>query len=115
MTKSKSGSPALIHIDSEGRKKQIDSNYDPVGEAARYLGKFKICESINFIAIGLGLGYQVSEIIQQTSKQAKIYIFEKDKDYCLLDEEFARDLKFLDVLSDSVEYLRVNFEKSLSP
>ncbi len=34
-------------------------------------------------------------------------------DYSLLDEEFARDLKFLDVLSDSVEYLCVNFEKSL--
>lgn len=78
VTKSKSGPPTLIHVDKEGNKKQVNSNYDPVGEASRYLKKINISESINFIVMGLGLGYQVSEIIRQTSKQAKIYIFEKD-------------------------------------
>lgn len=78
VTKSKSGPPALAHIDGDGNKKQINSNYDPVSEASRYLDKSKICESTNFIVLGLGLGYQVSEIIRQTSKQVKIHIFEKD-------------------------------------
>jgi hypothetical protein len=78
VTKSRSGPPALVHIDSEGNKKQINSNYDPVGEASRSLDNSTISESINFIVLGLGLSYQVLEIIRQTSKQAKIYIFEKD-------------------------------------
>jgi hypothetical protein len=77
-TISKSGFPALIYVDQDGSKKQIDSNYDPVGEATRNLARLKIRESINFIVLGLGLGYQVSEIIKQTSTHAKIYIFEKD-------------------------------------
>ena len=77
-TKSKSGHPSLVHIDQDGRKKQIDSNYDPVGEAIRNLARFKIRGSINFIVLGLGLGCQVSEIIKINSKHAKIYIFEKD-------------------------------------
>ena len=78
VSNSKSGFPALIHVDKEGNKKQIESNYDPVGEASRYLERLKIYESINFIVLGLGLGYQVFEIIRQTSKQVKIYIFEQD-------------------------------------
>jgi hypothetical protein len=77
-TKSKSGHPSLVYINQDGKKKQIDSNYDPVGEAIRNLERFKIRESINFIVLGLGLGCQVSEIIKKKSKHAKIYIFEKD-------------------------------------
>ena len=75
---SKSGPSSLIHIDGKGIKKQIHSNYDPVAEASRYLKTLNICESTNFIILGLGLGYQVLEIIRKTSSQAKIYIFEKD-------------------------------------
>ncbi len=78
VTKSKSGLPSLVHVDPDGSKKQIDSNYDPVGEATRNLERLKIRGSINFIVLGLGLGYQVSEIIKQISTHAKIYIFEKD-------------------------------------
>jgi hypothetical protein len=77
-TKSKSGHPSLVHVDHDGRKKQIDSNYDPVGEAVRNLERFKISGSINFIVLGLGLGCQVSEILKKISKHAKIFIFEKD-------------------------------------
>ena len=77
-TKSKSGHPSLVYIDQEGRKKQIYSNYDPVEEAIRNLGRFEILGSINFIVLGLGLGCQVSEIIKKKSKHTKIYIFEKD-------------------------------------
>ena len=75
---SRSGSPSLIHIDKEGNKKLIDSNYDPISEASRYLNRLNIGESINFIVLGLGLGYQVSEIIRNSSNQIKVYIFEKD-------------------------------------
>ncbi len=78
ITKSRSGLSSLVFIDEAGNKKQIDSNYDPVGEASRYLGRLEISNSINFFVMGLGLGYQASEIIRQTSRQAKIYIFEKD-------------------------------------
>ncbi len=80
VTQSRSGPSSLIHIDSQGIKKQIHSNYDPVEEASRYLETLNICESINFIVLGLGLGYQVMEIIRKTSNRAKIYIFEKDPD-----------------------------------
>jgi hypothetical protein len=78
VTKSKSGLPSLVHVDQNGRKNQIDSNYDPVGEAIRNLERLKIRESINFIVLGFGLGYQVTEIIKKKSTHAKIYIFEKD-------------------------------------
>jgi hypothetical protein len=77
-TKSKSGLPSLVHIDQDGNKKQIDSNYDPAGEATHNLDRLNIRGFMNFIALGLGLGYQVSEVIKQNSKRAKIYIFEKD-------------------------------------
>ena len=66
VTQSRSGPSSLIHIDSQGIKKQIHSNYDPVEEASRYLETLNICESINFIVLGLGLGYQVMEIIRKT-------------------------------------------------
>ena len=78
VTPSRSGPSSLSHIDSEGGKKQIHSNYDPVAEASRYLETLNIDESTNFIVLGLGLGYQVMEIIRKTPSQAKIYIFEKD-------------------------------------
>ncbi len=78
VTLSKSGHSSLIYMDSKGVKKQIHSIYDPVGEASRYLETLNFCESTNFIVLGLGLGYQVIEIIRQTSNRAKIYIFEKD-------------------------------------
>ena len=81
---SKSGSPSLIHIDKEGNKKLIDSNYDPISEASRYLNSLSIDDSINFIVLGLGLGYQVSEIIRKSSKQIKVYIFEKDPELLAL-------------------------------
>lgn len=77
-SKSKSGLPSLLSVDQDGSKKQIDSNYDPIGEATRNLERLKISGSINFIVLGLGLGYQVSEVIKQNSTHAKIYIFEKD-------------------------------------
>ena len=81
---SKSGLPSLIHIDKAGNKKQIDSNYDPLSEASRYLDSLNIEECINFIVLGLGLGYQVSEIIRKSSKKANIYIFEKDPELLAL-------------------------------
>lgn len=77
-SESKSGHPALVHIDQEGNRKQVDSIYDPVRDASRNLERLEIHESINFIVLGLGLGYQVSEIVKQVSTQAKVYIFEKD-------------------------------------
>ena len=39
---------------------------------------------------------------------------ESSKGCSKLDEAYERDLRLLNVLADSVEYLRVNFEKSLS-
>jgi hypothetical protein len=81
---SKSGSPSLIHIDKQGNEKLIDSSYDPISEASRYLNTLSIGDSINFIVLGLGLGYQVSEIIKKSSKQIKVYIFEKDPELLTL-------------------------------
>lgn len=75
---SKSGSPSLVYIDEAGNKKQIDSHYDPLNEASRYLDSLNIDKSINFIVLGLGLGYQVLEIIRKRSNKVNIYIFEKD-------------------------------------
>ena len=77
VTSSKSGLPSLIYIDQDGVTKQIESSYDPVANAIRNLENLNINESLNFIILGLGLGYQVSEIIKQSSTHAKIYIFEK--------------------------------------
>ena len=79
ITKSKSGYPTLSWIDSKGGdKKQITSVYDPVSEASRFLESFNIRESLNFIVLGFGLGYQIKEIVKNASRMAKIYIFEKD-------------------------------------
>lgn len=78
--KSKTGFPTLIHINTSGTKKQIDSIYDPVNEASRNLERFNVRESINFVVLGLGLGYHVFEIIKQSITHSKIYIFEKDPD-----------------------------------
>ena len=78
LIRSRSGHSSLMYCDEAGNKKQIDSNYDPVDEASRYMQRLEVGNSINFFVMGLGLGYQVSEIIRQTSREAKIYIFEKD-------------------------------------
>ncbi len=75
---SKSGPLSLVHIDDSGIKKQIHSTYDPIAETSRYLDSLKIEEHTNFFVLGLGLGYQVLDIIQRISSRANIYIFEKD-------------------------------------
>jgi hypothetical protein len=121
-TESKSGLPTLIHIDQDGNKKQIDSIYDPVNEASRNLERLNIHESINFIVLGLGLGYQVSEIIKKCSTQSKIYVFEKDPELFALtirNKDFSPIFEhpgvrlFVDAdlreLSDLMEPERINF------
>jgi hypothetical protein len=121
-SESKSGLPTLIHIDQSGNKKQIDSIYDPVNEASRNLERLNIHESINFIVLGLGLGYHVSEIIKKCSTHSKIYIFEKDPELFALtirDTDFSPIFEhpgvklFVDIdlreLSDLMEPERINF------
>jgi hypothetical protein len=73
---SKSGVPTLINI--QGTKKQIHSNYDPIAEASRYLKTLNADESMNFIVVGFGLGYQTMELVKKASSLDKIFIFEKD-------------------------------------
>jgi hypothetical protein len=88
---SKSGLPTLIRVDRQGNKKQILSNYDPVAEADRYLKTLNIQEHSNFIITGLGLGYQATQLIKNTSSLSKIFIFEKDP------ELFALALRKVDL------------------
>jgi hypothetical protein len=108
---SKSGLPSLIRIDAMGKKKQINSSYNPALEASRSLETLNIGESINFIVIGLGLGYQVLEIVRKSTSQAKIYIFEKDHELFALairEVDFSRILEhpgvkiFIDINSLSL-------------
>ncbi|MBT5549781.1 MAG: motility associated factor glycosyltransferase family protein [Nitrospina sp.] len=87
---SRSGLPTISHTDSLGKKKQIHSHYDPEAEASRFLETLNAHEFENFIVIGLGLGYQVLEIIKKASTHAKILIFEKDP------ELFALSLREVD-------------------
>ena len=82
--KSRSGPVSLVHIDEKGIKKQIHSSYDPIDEAMRHLKAINVAESLNFIVLGLGLGYMVDNIVGQVSKYAKIYIFEKDPELLAL-------------------------------
>lgn len=122
VTQSRSGLPSLIHVDEAGNKKQIESNYDPASDASRYFRGREIDNSINFIVMGLGLGYQAFEIIRNVSRQAKIYIFEKDPelfalaireiDFTLIFEHPGVRL-FVDIdprdLANLVEPERINF------
>ena len=81
---SKSGLPTLIHLDNKGNKKQIHSNYDPKAEATRFLETLNVGESMNFIILGFGLGYQVIELIKNSSNLDKFFIFEKNAELLAL-------------------------------
>lgn len=73
-----SNHPTLTHIDSKGTKKYLLSKYDPAQEAKQLIKSLNIENETNFIILGIGLGYQISELIKTIPEFSKIIVIEND-------------------------------------
>jgi hypothetical protein len=76
---SQSGYPTLSHLNTTGNKKYLLSKYDPLREASRLIESLNIDESTNFIVVGMGLGYQIMEVIKTAPEHSKIVVIENDR------------------------------------
>lgn len=56
----------------------LHSMYDPAKEARRFVDGLTMNEHINVAVLGLGLGYHIKEILQQSQKRDFILVIEKD-------------------------------------
>lgn len=74
----KSGAATVTRIFPDGIRRSLHSSYDPIQEAARFIAKFKLDESANFLVGGVGLGYHLLELARKVSKHARILVMEKD-------------------------------------
>ena len=79
VTLSKSGVPTLSYIKPNKNKIYLLSKYDPLQEAKTFISSINIDDSINFIVLGLGFGYQVMELIKSVPENSKIIVIETDK------------------------------------
>ncbi|MFT4579080.1 MAG: hypothetical protein ACI8PD_001299 [Nitrospinales bacterium] len=91
---SQSGYPTLSHQSSKGKKKYLLSKYDPMREATRLIESLDTSDTTNFIVVGIGLGYQVAELIKSTSEHSRIVVIENDRHLARLAFE-TNDLKQL--------------------
>jgi hypothetical protein len=91
---SQSGYPTLSHLSANGSKKYLLSKYDPVREASRLIESLNVAETSNFIVVGIGLGYQVTELIKSGPEQSRIVVIENDRRLARLAFE-TNDLKQL--------------------
>jgi len=91
---SQSGYPTLSHLSAKGNKKYLLSKYDPVREASRLIESLDASDTTNFIVVGIGLGYQITELIKSTSEHSKIVVIENDRYLARLAFE-TNDLKQL--------------------
>jgi hypothetical protein len=119
---SKSGLPTLSYLGVKGKKKYLLSKYDPAQEAKRFIKSLDPSDVTNFIVIGIGLGYHITELIKTTSEQSRILVIENDRFLTRLAFE-TNDLKqilthpgltllFSNKLEDEIEVLekeKVNF------
>lgn len=76
---SQSGYPTLTHLNASGNKKYLLSKYDPAREASRLIESLNVDEATNFIVIGMGLGYQIMEVIKNAPEHSKIIVIENDR------------------------------------
>jgi len=72
------GCPTLSHIDAKGSKKYLLSKYDPMREAYRLIQLLDIGDISNFIVVGIGLGYHITELIKLAPAHSKIIVIETD-------------------------------------
>jgi hypothetical protein len=79
VTLSQSGSPTLSHLSTTGNKKYLLSKYDPVREASRLIASLNVGETSNFIVVGMGLGYQLLELVKTAPDHSKIVVIENDR------------------------------------
>ena len=76
---SQSGCPTLIHLSVKGSEKYLLSKFDPVREASRLIASLNVDETTNFIVVGIGLGYQLTELIKVVPEFSKIIVIENDR------------------------------------
>jgi hypothetical protein len=76
---SQAGYPTLSHLSAKGIKKYLLSKYDPVREASRLIESLNVGEATNFIVVGMGLGYQIMELIKTAPEHSRIVMIENDR------------------------------------
>ncbi|MZH05174.1 MAG: motility associated factor glycosyltransferase family protein [Nitrospinae bacterium] len=84
ITFSNSGVSTLSYIKPDKSKIYLLSKYDPLKEAKGLIASLNVDEYFNFIVLGLGLGYQVMELIKSIPEYSKIILIETDKNLARL-------------------------------
>jgi hypothetical protein len=62
----------------EGREIYLHSKYDPAGEAERFVDGLDLEKNFVFFFSGIGLGYQVRRLFDQSSDQTIVVVFEPE-------------------------------------
>src|SRR5208282_1164751 len=75
---SRSGVPTLSVPGAEGTLLQFHSRYDPIQEARQSLAGLDLEHNVVFCIHGLGLGYALELLFEQTCDEAGFFIFESD-------------------------------------
>ena len=86
---SRTGNPTIKFQD-----RILHSMYDPLKEAQRFVDNLKVDPYINAAVLGLGMGYHVDALLEQSSKRDFILIIEKDMEIFKTFLEY-KDLKRL--------------------
>ena len=77
ITISKSGTPTLSTSGHDGINRSLHSKYDPIQEATQFVDTKLSSKSTNYILVGLGLGYHLSELQKKISPNSRIIVIEK--------------------------------------
>ncbi|MBI5361455.1 MAG: motility associated factor glycosyltransferase family protein [Planctomycetes bacterium] len=71
--------PKTLRVTAEnGTDVFLHSKYDPLKEAARLIDNFPAKPLENYVLLGLGLGYHLSELAGRLKKESYIFVIEKD-------------------------------------
>ncbi|AFM42717.1 hypothetical protein Desaci_3836 [Desulfosporosinus acidiphilus SJ4] len=65
---------------AEGREILLHSAYDPLNEALRLIAGKEFSKQGSIFVLGLGLGYHLGELVNQTSSELLIFVLETDWD-----------------------------------
>ena len=90
---SKKGGPAA-EISSAAGPMLLCSRYDPITEARRLAGSYKIAPTVNVVAVGFGMGYHIEELARHSDQRDLVLVVEKELDiFCAAIK--SRDLSCL--------------------
>lgn len=74
----KKGPPFLSLNLPNGTRKTLLSSYDPLQEAVKFIDSCPVGDCLNFIVLGVGLGYHAVELLKRIPRSCQITLVERE-------------------------------------